>query len=149
MYARYFKRLCDILGALALLPLVGLVWVFAAPIIYLIDRGPVLYVAPRAGRGGKPFRMLKFRSMRVNAPDIRNPDGSTFNSDADPRVTWIGRLLRKTSLDELPQILNVLKGDMSFVGPRPMLTGRPREQYDAVRLKRTSVRPGITGYSQA
>mgnify|MGYP000831892889 FL=1 len=87
--------------------------------------------------------------MKVNAPDLRNADGSTFNSDHDPRVTRTGRFMRKTSIDEIPQILNVLKGDMSFIGPRPVLANKPYTEYDEIRRKRLTVRPGITGYSQA
>lgn len=148
MYS-FIKRVFDILGALALLPIVLLVVMVFAPIIWLTDRGPVFYNAERMGRNGKIFKMFKLRSMYVNAPDLRNEDGSTFNSDSDPRVTPIGKILRKTSLDELPQIINVLLGDMSFVGPRPSLTTTPYSEYDPVRIKRVSVRPGITGYSQA
>lgn len=81
----------------------------------------MFYNATRSGKGYKPFKMFKLRSMYVNSPDLKNPDGSTFNSDNDPRVTPIGHFLRKTSLDEFPQILNVLKGDISFIGPRPKL----------------------------
>ena len=87
--------------------------------------------------------------MYNNSPDLRNDDGSTMNSPKDPRVTRIGRFIRKTSIDELPQIFNVLIGNMSFVGPRPSLTNTPYNQYDEIRKKRVSVRPGITGYSQA
>ena len=95
--------------------------------------------------------MYKFRSMKVDAPDIRNADGSTFNGEDDPRVTKVGRILRKTSLDEIPQILNVLKGDMSIVGPRAFLatTAKSYSEMDELRKKRLVVRPGITGYSQA
>ena len=89
--------------------------------------------------------------MRVNAPDIRNADGSTYNGDDDPRVTKIGRIMRKTSVDETPQILNVLKGDMSIIGPRPFVTTHYEgyDKLDEKRKKRLEVRPGITGYSQA
>ena len=93
--------------------------------------------------------MFKFRSMKVNAPDIRNADGSTFNSEDDPRVTKIGKFLRKTSLDEVPQILNVLLGDMSLVGPRPNLPSVPYNSLPDIEKKRLNVRPGITGYNQA
>jgi len=92
--------------------------------------------------------MYKFRSMKVNAPDIRNPDGSTFNSDSDYRVTQVGKILRKTSIDELPQVLNILKGEMSFIGPRPNLPN-DSNQYLGLENDRLKVRPGITGYSQA
>lgn len=131
------------------MPFVLIVVAIFAPIIYFTDRGPIFYNAQRAGRNGKTFKMFKFRSMYVNAPDLRNADGSTFNAEDDPRVTLIGKIMRKTSIDELPQLLNVLIGDMSFVGPRPTLPGLEYEKYDDVRKKRASVRPGITGYAQA
>lgn len=149
MYRHFFKRLFDFLVALAALPFVLLVIVCVAPFIYLTDRGPVFYNAKRAGRNGRPFKMFKLRSMYVNSPDLRNADGSTFNSNNDPRVTPIGRFLRKTSVDEIPQLLNVLIGDMSFVGPRPVLGSKPYEEYDEILQKRSRVRPGITGYAQA
>ena len=105
----------------------------------------------RAGKGYRPFKMFKLRSMYVNSPDLKNPDGSTFNSDNDSRVTPIGRMLRKTSLDEFPQLLNVLSGDMSFIGPRPKLFDKDREfsKMQVDLRKSFSVKPGITGYAQA
>ncbi len=93
--------------------------------------------------------MYKFRSMKMNAPDIRNKDNSTYNAEDDPRVTKIGRFLRKTSLDETAQVLNILKGDMSIIGPRPITTDKPLEEYDEKRRVRLTVRPGVTGYTQA
>ena len=93
--------------------------------------------------------MFKFRSMYVNSPDVRNPDGSTFNGYDDPRVTAIGRFMRKTSIDEIPQLLNVLIGDMSFVGPRPTLATKSFDEVEVERRKRYDVKPGITGYAQA
>lgn len=149
MYRHFFKRLFDFLVALVALPFVLLVIVCVVPFIYLTDRGPVFYNAKRVGRNGRPFKMFKLRSMYVNSPDLRNVDGSTFNSNNDPRVTPIGRFLRKTSVDEIPQLLNVLIGDMSLVGPRPILTSIQAEEYDDVLKKRSQVRPGITGYAQA
>ena len=149
MYRHFFKRLIDIVSALILLPLVLLVIFIMTFIIRIDDNWPVFYNAKRMGRNGKPFKMFKLRSMKVNAPDLRNADGSTFNSDHDPRVTRTGRFMRKTSIDEIPQILNVLKGDMSFIGPRPVLANKPYTEYDEIRRKRLTVRPGITGYSQA
>lgn len=151
MYARFFKRFFDILGALVFLPFVALEVVFLAPIIWLTDKGPVFYNAMRAGKGYRPFKMFKLRSMYVNSPDLKNPDGSTFNSDNDSRVTPIGRMLRKTSLDEFPQLLNVLSGDMSFIGPRPKLFDKDREfsKMQVDLRKSFSVKPGITGYAQA
>ena len=149
MYKCFFKRVLDLLLAILALPFVLLLIAIAAPLIWLEDRGSVFYNAKRMGRNGRPFKMFKLRSMKVNAPDLRNADGSTFNSDRDPRVTRTGRFLRKTSIDEIPQIFNVLKGDMSFIGPRPVLAGKPYTEYDDIRKKRLTVRPGITGYSQA
>jgi lipopolysaccharide/colanic/teichoic acid biosynthesis glycosyltransferase len=119
-----------------------------AIIIKLEDKGPIFYNAPRLGKDKNEFIMYKFRSMKVNAPDIRNADGTTFNSDNDMRVSKVGRILRKTSIDELPQILNVLKGDMSFVGPRPSPLG-DKSIYPDEFFKKFDARPGITGYNQA
>lgn len=149
MYRHFFKRFLDIVGALLLLPFVLLVIMVLAPLIYFTDKGPIFYNAERMGKDGHIFKMYKLRSMYVNAPDLRNSDGSTYNDDKDPRVTPIGRLMRKTSLDEFPQFLNILTGDMSFVGPRPSLTTTPYSEYDSIRKKRVSILPGVTGYSQA
>lgn len=151
MYKHFFKRLFDIIGALIILPFVLLEIIIMAPFIWLTDRGPVFYNAYRAGKNYKPFKMFKLRSMYVNSPDLKNPDGSTWNSDNDPRVTPIGRIMRMTSLDEFPQFLNVLMGDMSFVGPRPKLYRKENtiESYSGDKRKSYSVKPGITGYTQA
>lgn len=149
MYKHFFKRLLDILLCLVALPFFLLLLLILGPMIYLEDRGPIFYNAPRLGRNGTTFLMYKFRSMYVNAPDIRNDDGTTYNSENDPRVTKIGRFIRKTSLDEIPQILNVLKGEMSLIGPRPDLPDAPDTVYQEEDFKKLAVRPGITGYSQA
>ena len=151
MYRHFFKRVIDIIGALILFPFVLLEITILAPIIWLTDKGPVFYNAHRAGNGYKPFKMFKLRSMYVNSPDLKNADGSTFNSDNDPRVTPIGRIMRKTSLDEVPQFLNILLGDMSFIGPRPKLYNSEKrlEDMDETRRKSYSVKPGVTGYAQA
>lgn len=151
MYKHFLKRAIDILFSLFAMIFLGLIFIVVAPIIYFEDKGPVFYNAERLGKKGKVFKMYKFRSMKVNSPDLRNADGSTFNSDHDPRVTRIGRILRKTSLDEFPQFVNVLKGDMSFIGPRAFLTKNYQgyDSLDDMRKKRLEVRPGVTGYSQA
>lgn len=149
MYKSFFKRLIDFLVALVALPFLLLILAVVAPFIYFSDKGPVFYNAFRMGKNGKRFTMYKLRSMKVNAPDLRNPDGSTFNSENDPRVTQIGRFIRKTSIDELPQLLNVLKGDMSLVGPRPILYSNKYPTFDEHTKKRFKVRPGVTGYTQA
>ena len=148
---KFFKRLIDILISLIALPFVLIAIAFLAPIIYFTDNGPVFYNAERRGKDGKVFKMYKLRSMYVNSPNLKNADGSTYNSANDPRVTKIGKLMRKTSLDEFPQFLNVLKGDMSLIGPRPTLATNPTpvSEMDEIRQKRYSVRPGITGYAQA
>lgn len=149
MYRLFVKRLLDVIISLLALPFVGLAILVMAPLIYLEDKGPVFYNAPRRGKDGKEFKMFKLRSMYVNSPNLRNADGSTFNSENDARVTKVGRFLRKTSVDELPQILNVLIGDMSFIGPRPTLPNTPYKDLPELSKKRLSVRPGITGYVQA
>lgn len=151
MIYRFFKRLFDIILSLIALPFVLLIILIFAPIIYFTDKGPVFYNAPRLGRKGKVFKMYKLRSMKVNSPNLRNADGSTYNAANDPRVTKVGRFMRKTSIDEIPQFLNVLKGDMSFIGPRAHLTTNYKgyDLLDEPHKRRLDVRPGITGYSQA
>ena len=148
MYNKILKRLIDIVISLMLIPLVLVLMFPIALFIKLEDHGDVFYNAERYGRNMRKFRMFKFRSMKMNAPDIRNADGTTFNSEKDIRLTRIGSFLRKTSIDELPQILNVFLGDMSFVGPRPSPMGNERTYTDFVK-KKFDVRPGITGYNQA
>lgn len=149
MYKKFFKRLIDLIGALLILPFVLLEIIVVVPFIWFTDKGPVFYNGERVGKDFKVFKMYKLRSMYINAPDIRNADGSTFNSDNDPRVTPIGRFLRKTSLDEFPQFLNVLKGDMSLIGPRPATKMIFEERLDETMKKHFLVKPGITGYTQA
>lgn len=148
MYKCAFKRILDFLLALFCMPLVCLVTVVVAPLIYLEDKGPVFYNGERIGRNGKFFKMHKFRSMKVNAPDIRLADGSTYNGKDDPRVTKIGRFLRETSLDELPQLFNILKGEMSLIGPRPDPVDWIDKYPEEYRVF-LEARPGITGYAQA
>lgn len=149
MYKCFFKPFIDFIGALVLLPFVLLVIVLFAPIIYFTDRGPVFYNGERVGKGYRVFKMFKLRSMYVNAPDLRNADGSTYNSENDPRVTPIGGFLRKTSLDEFPQFLNVLFGDMSLIGPRPATKLIFEEEQDETMKKHFWVKPGVSGYTQA
>ena len=146
MYVRFGKRIWDIVIGLIALPFVLLIIAVLAPIIKLEDGGPVFYNAPRVGKDGVDFKMYKLRSMRVNAPALVMEDGSTYNGADDPRMTKVGALLRKTSLDELPQFLNVLKGDMSVIGPRPDLR-RETELYTGEEGLKLTVKPGITGYA--
>lgn len=146
MYVRFVKRLLDILIGIIALPFIAILVIIVGPLIYFEDKGPVFYNAPRVGKDGVEFTMYKFRSMRVNAPDLTMPDGSTYNGADDPRMTKIGAFLRKTSLDEMPQFLNVLNGTMSVVGPRPDLA-REVELYQGDEHEKLTVKPGITGYA--
>lgn len=148
MYKHIIKPIGDFLLAFIALPLVFLVVIVVAPFIWFDDKGPIFYAGKRIGYKGKPFGMLKFRSMKVNAPDIRLEDGSTYNGDDDPRVTRVGRFLRKTSLDEIPQFLNVLFGQMSLIGIRPDPLDW-LEKYNEHERVILTVKPGITGYNQA
>ena len=148
MYRLVFKRIFDILIGLVALPFVLLLIIVIGPIIWFEDKGPIFYMAKRVSKGGGVFKMYKFRSMKVNAPDIRMENGDTYNGDDDPRVTKIGRFLRKTSIDEIPQFINVLIGNMSFIGPRPDMPDFLdvyKKEYPAI----LSIKPGITGYNQA
>lgn len=148
MYRNFLKRFLDIVLALIGLPFLFLICIILTPLIYLDDRGPIFYNSNRLGKDAKIFKMYKFRTMGVNAPDLRNDDGSTYNAENDPRLTRIGRLLRKTSLDEAPQLLNVIKGNMSVIGPRPDLP-EAINLYSAFQIRKLEVRPGISGYNQA
>ncbi len=142
------KRILDIIFSLLMLPFILALILFVGIAIKAEDRGPIFYFSDRIGKDGKIFKMFKFRSMKVNAPDIRLEDGSTYNSDNDERVTKVGKLLRKTSIDEIPQAINILKGDMAFVGPRPDSAMWLNNYTEEERIILT-VRPGITGYNQA
>lgn len=151
---RLAKRALDL--ALATLVLLALSWAFAilAILVKLTSRGPVFFRQLRMGRGGKPFTILKFRSMRADAPAARGPlaarnvmAGPVFKARDDPRATPLGRFLRRSSLDELPQLLNVLLGQMSLVGPRPLPLDEARHLPPEVQ-RRHSVLPGLTGLWQ-
>ena len=146
VYDRFGKRACDIAVSLAALPVVGAATAACGAAIKHEDGGPIFYNAPRVGKDGHDFTMYKLRSMKVNAPDLVMEDGSTYNGADDPRMTRIGAFMRKTSLDELPQFLNVLKGDMSVIGPRPDLR-RETELYEGEEALKLTVKPGVTGYA--
>lgn len=145
-YDRFGKRACDFAVGLVALPVVGAVTAACGVAIVAEDKGPVFYNAPRVGLNGREFTMYKLRSMKVNAPDLVMEDGSTYNGADDPRMTKTGAFMRKTSLDEIPQFLNVLKGDMSVVGPRPDLK-RETELYQGDESLKLTVKPGVTGYA--
>jgi len=130
------------------LPFVVIVCIFVGIAIKLDDGGPIFHMASRIGKNGRIFKMFKFRSMIVNAPDLRMADGSTYNASDDPRVTKVGKFLRRTSIDEIPQLLNVFLGDMALIGPRPD-SAFYLEHYTPEERIILTVRPGITGWNQA
>ena len=138
------KRLFDVLMSLVALAILALPMLLIALAVRLESRGAILFRQRRAGWRGKPFVMWKVRTMRSDV----EPYGSSPHSGRDPRLTKTGRLLRETSLDELPQLFNVLRGTMSLVGPRPLYE-RQAAQWDPRQRRRLDVRPGITGYAQA
>jgi lipopolysaccharide/colanic/teichoic acid biosynthesis glycosyltransferase len=136
------KRVLDVLAAGMLLIATAPLSLYAAYRVKSEDGGPVLYAAPRVGLGGVPFRMYKFRSMVVNAASIGGPS----TASDDPRLTESGPLLRKWKLDELPQLLNVLRGEMSFVGPRPQVQSDV-DRYTPDERRLLSVKPGVTDWA--
>jgi len=138
------KRLFDIAASLMGILAFGLPMLLIAAAIRLESRGPAIFRQRRAGRRGRPFVMLKFRTMRADT----DPYAPSPRSRRDARLTRLGRLLRETSLDELPQLFNVLLGQMSLVGPRPLYE-RQADLWDDRQRRRLDVRPGITGYAQA
>lgn len=148
MYPKVVKSVLDILISLLLVVPFLLIFIVVAIAVKCCDGGPVFYNAPRVGKDGKLFTMYKFRSMVVNAPDIRLADGSAYSSADDPRLTKVGRFLRDTSIDELPQLFNVLTGKMSIIGPRPDLPDCLERQPQYMEIF-SKVKPGITGYNQA
>jgi lipopolysaccharide/colanic/teichoic acid biosynthesis glycosyltransferase len=145
-YERRFKRPLDFLVLLALapfLPTLAALWVLIPIAIWLDDRGPVYFLQERLGKDGQEFKVLKFRTMVVDASKV----GPLWTSAIDPRVTRVGKVLRRTALDELPQLINIWRGDMSFVGPRA-LPPEMHESYVAAEPNfglRLVIRPGLTG----
>jgi exopolysaccharide biosynthesis polyprenyl glycosylphosphotransferase len=161
---RITKRLLDVLVAGVLLILLAPVLAVCALLVRLSSRGPILFRQQRVGRGGEVFTFLKFRSMYIDADPAlhreyvtafikgqaerhEHHDGPMYKLVRDPRITPIGHILRRTSLDELPQLWNVLRGEMSLVGPRPPIPYEV-EEYGPVELRRLAVKPGITGLWQ-
>lgn len=148
------KRLIDVIGSIVALVVFTPAMLVIMLLIKLEDKGPVFYGQTRIGKNGAEFKMWKFRSMRENAHELRSQmmaqndaDGPMFKIKDDPRVTKIGHFIRKKSLDEIPQFFNVLKGEMSLVGPRPSL---PEEimEFDSRERERLNVLPGLTGLWQ-
>lgn len=149
------KRVVDILGGLVGILLMGIAMIFVAPAIKLESPGPVFFKQKRVGKGGRYFYIYKFRSMYIDAEERKKElmeqnemGGLMFKMTDDPRITKVGKFIRKTSIDELPQFINVLKGDMSLVGTRPPTVGEFKE-YENRHKRRLTMRPGITGMWQA
>lgn len=145
MYKNGVKRMLDIVLSLIGILIGGIPMLIVAALVKLDSPGPVLFRQNRIGKDGKVFQIYKFRSMCVGAEK-----GGVYSDNRDTRVTKVGRIIRATSLDELPQFFNVLKGDMSFIGPRPPLTYHPwpYEEYTDFQRRMFEVRPGITGWAQ-
>ena len=147
IYNRIVKRLLDLTLSLLALLLLSPLMLGAALAVKLSSKGPVIFRQKRLGRGGREFNFYKFRSMVVNA---EKTGSGVYSGKGDPRVTKVGRFLRASSIDELPQLINILKGDMALIGPRPPLTYHPWPigEYDAFQRHMFDVRPGITGWAQ-
>ncbi|MBQ7373256.1 MAG: sugar transferase [Clostridia bacterium] len=147
MYKHFFKRFFDIIFSLLGLIVTAIPMLIIAVAIKIDSKGPVIFKQERLGKNGRVFKILKFRSMCVGAEQTGS---GVYSGKGDTRVTKVGKFLRKTSLDEIPQLFSVLKGDMSFVGPRPPLTYHPWEwdKYTAEQKRMFEVRPGITGWAQ-
>ncbi|MBU7320064.1 sugar transferase [Paenibacillus oleatilyticus] len=144
VYVKYVKTAIDLILSIALILLLLPVLIMVAILIKLESEGPVVFKQHRIGKGGKPFVIYKFRSMYTHvAREGRSPE-----NDQDPRITKVGRFIRKTSLDELPQLFNILKGDMSFIGPRPEQKSIVEQYYTDTENGRFSIKPGITGLWQ-
>lgn len=145
MYKNHIKRLIDVI--LSVLAIIVLSWLYLiiAILIKCTSKGPVLFKQDRIGKDGKVYQIYKFRSMKVGAEK-----SGVYSDNKDPRVTGIGRFIRATSIDELPQLFNILKGDMALIGPRPPLTYHPWkwEEYSDFQKRMFEVRPGITGWAQ-
>lgn len=141
------KRILDVILAVIMLVCASPLLLLVALIIKLESRGPALFKQDRRGLQGKPFKIYKFRSMTVGA---EKQGTGVYSFKDDPRVTKVGKFIRKTSIDELPQLINIIKGEMSFIGPRPVLTYHPweLEEYTEEQMKRFDVLPGVTGLAQ-
>lgn len=151
---KFSKRLLDIICSLFGLIVLSPVLLIVAILIKLESKGPVIFSQKRVGLNGEEFKMYKFRSMVQNAEELKEKlakqnemSGPMFKMKEDPRVTKVGKFIRKTSIDELPQLINVLKGDMSLVGPRPSLP-KEVEKFESWMLDRLNVKPGLTCYWQ-
>lgn len=147
---RFIDIICSLIGLIFLMPLL----VIVAILIKIESKGPVIFAQDRVGMDGRLFKMYKFRSMISNAEELKGKlasknerTGPMFKIKEDPRITKVGKFIRKTSIDELPQLMNILKGDMSIVGPRPSLPNEVKE-FEKWMLRRLDVKPGLTCYWQ-
>lgn len=147
-YVKVVKRFFDIVIGLAALPFLAVIVAVVGIAIKLDDGGPIFYKAKRIGKDSKVFDMYKFRSMIVDAPNWTNKDGSTYNAPDDDRVTRVGKFIRRTSIDELPQIWNMFIGNMTLIGPRASGAGA-LGTFLPDEINKMNVKPGITGYTQA
>lgn len=147
MYQKFGKRAVDVVISIIALVILSPLLAITAIAIKLTSPGPVLFKQQRLGLHGKEFTIYKFRSMTVGA---EHTGTGVYSEQGDPRVSTVGRIIRMTSIDELPQLVNILKGDMSIVGPRPPLTYHPwpLDQYTEEQFHMFDVRPGITGWAQ-
>lgn len=147
MYKAACKRCLDFLFALICIAILLPLFLIVAIVVKMDSKGPVLFRQQRLGKGGKVFEIYKFRSMCVGA---ESTGSGVYSEEGDPRVTRVGRFLRATSLDELPQLFNILFGQMSLIGPRPPLTYHPwpLEEYTDEQKRMFEVRPGVTGWAQ-
>ncbi|MEQ8153483.1 MAG: sugar transferase [Clostridiaceae bacterium] len=150
----FFKRVIDVCCSAVAIIVLSPLFLVISIIIRLDSKGPAFFSQDRVGRNGKVFRMYKFRSMIVNAEELKEAlltenemSGPMFKIKSDPRITSIGKFIRRTSIDELPQLFNILKGEMSLVGPRPSLPNEV-EKFEEWMLKRLKVKPGLTCYWQ-
>ncbi|WP_238915409.1 sugar transferase [Clostridium sp. YIM B02555] len=150
----FFKRMmdiiCSLIGLIALVP----IFLIVAVAIKIESKGPIVFIQKRVGKDGKTFGMYKFRSMVVNAEELKDKlsdknemCGPMFKMKEDPRITRVGKFIRKTSIDELPQLINILRGEMSLVGPRPSLPDEVMK-FESWMMQRLSVKPGLTCYWQ-
>lgn len=145
---KVIKRLTDLLLCFVAFPFFLMIFIIVGTMIKIEDGGPIFYKAKRIGQNKKIFDMYKFRSMKVDSPNLLNEDGSTYNSKNDPRVTRIGRIIRATSIDETAQIINVFVGNMTAIGPRAS-GAEALSTYREDEMDKMLVKPGITGYTQA
>lgn len=147
MYKRFIKRLIDVIVSFLMLVLLSPLFLILAVLVKLTSPGAVIFKQERLGKDAVVFKMYKFRSMKENS---EHTGSGVYSGEGDDRVTGVGRFLRATSLDELPQLINILRGDMSFIGPRPPLTYHPWhiDEYTEEQKRMFEVRPGLSGWAQ-